>query len=357
MAILDEARTYYRDLSGLSARSLRLILARWRRVDRRDIAGSWLRLLPDVAAIAMAAQTVAAELADPYLAAVLSEGGPPRYRVNPEAYAGATPEGQPVESLLYQPVTHALHDIGRGVRAGTALADAAGDLAMYARTLTADAGRLAVAAGMGARPDVTGYYRMLVPPSCARCAILAGRRYAVNQGFNRHPRCDCVHIPVREAVDDLALDARKAIEAGKVTGLSEADRRAIVEFGADPAQVVNARRGMYRAGGASFTTTGTTRRGVAGARLLARDLARAEGGITAAQGTFRNLTFDRLKAAQYAELLRKGTTFARPTGTGRVQTYAYRYARSRRLTPEQILTDATSREDAIRLLIDNGYII
>src|SRR5690606_32784856 len=40
-----------------------------------------------------------------------------------------------------------------------------------------------------------GYTRMLNPPSCSRCAILAGRWFRWNDGFQRHPQCDCVHIP------------------------------------------------------------------------------------------------------------------------------------------------------------------
>ena len=38
-----------------------------------------------------------------------------------------------------------------------------------------------------------GYVRMLNPPSC-RCSVLAGRFYRWNNGFLRHPKCDCVHV-------------------------------------------------------------------------------------------------------------------------------------------------------------------
>lgn len=83
--------------------------------------------------------------------------------------------------------------------------------------------------------------------------------------------CDCRHIPASEDVaGDLTTDPRKAIEFGKVTGLSEADTKAIVEDDADPSQVINARQGMYTAGGRKSTTSGATRRGLAGQRLGAR---------------------------------------------------------------------------------------
>lgn len=170
--------------------------------------------------------------------------------------------------------------------------------------------------------------------------------------------CDCVHIPVRDTDDSLRFDARRAIEAGQVKGLSKADTRAILEFGADPSQVINASKGMFTAGGRTYTRTGTSRRGIAGARILARDIERALGGLESVQGrTFRNMTFSRTKALEYAELFRKGTTYKRVTKTGRAQTYAFRYSKSHRPTPETILATAKSREEAIRLLINNGYIL
>ncbi|MGW1057614.1 VG15 protein [Micromonospora rubida] len=357
MGTLTAARSYYRDLSWLSRQVTGRVLRLWRTVDRSDMSRSWLSMLPHASAIVVAGQTVAAELADPYLVRVLDEQDP-RWEVNPEAFAGATPDGDPIGSLLYLPVIDAKQRIAAGVSVGAALREAQEPLTRYAHTTVEDAGRLAVAAGMGARPHAVGWYRMLQPPSCARCAILAGRYFRYNTGFDRHDKCDCVHIPVQEADDSLLFDARKAIEAGQVRGLSRADTRAVVEFGADPSQVVNAKRGMYRAGGRTFTTTGTTRRGVAGARILARDMQRTLAGIESVRDReFRNFTFDRLRAAEYAELFRQGTTSTRLTRSGRVQSYAYRFARSPRPTPEQILADAPSRDEARRLLINNGYIL
>jgi hypothetical protein len=355
---LADARLYYADLSRLNRQAAALVLRLWRGVDRGDISRSWLALLPDVAAVVVAAQVVAAELADPYLDRVFADADQPKRAVDPEAFAGLTPAGEPVASLMYLPAIDAKERIAAGTSPGSALRMAEKPLTMYARTTVADAGRLSTAAGMGARPHAAGWYRMLQPPSCSRCAILAGKFYRYNRGFRRHPKCDCIHIPVREADDSLLFDARKAIEAGKVTGLSKANTRAILEFGADPSQVVNALRGMYLAGGRKFTTTGTTRSGIAGARILARDIQRQLAGIESVQGrTFRNYTFDRMKANEYAELFRKGKTYTRTTRTGRQQSYAYRFARSPRPTPEQILADARSRDEAIRLLINNGYVL
>lgn len=348
------ALAYQQDLTRLGTQVLQLLLQLWAQVDRAAISESWVRLIPEASAIVVAGQTVAAELADPYLSQVLA-GAAAAAAVNPEAFAGATPAGQPVESLVYLPAIDAKQRIQAGTSVAGSLRQARAPLAMYAHTTVTDAGRLAVTSGTAARPHAAGYYRMLQTPSCARCAILAGKFFRWNAGFQRHPRCDCGHIPVQEADDSLAFDARKAIEAGKVTGLSKADAEAIA-LGADPAQVVNAKRGMYTAGGRKFTTEGTTRTGIAGARILARDLARALGEDVRGR-TFTNVTFDRLKAAQYTELLRKGKTYTRLTGAGRRQSYAYRFARTPRPTPEQILAGAMSREDAVRMLTNFGYLL
>lgn len=359
MAARTAAVRYYRDLARLGDQTSGLIRRLWRRVDRGDITDSWRRALPDATAVLIAGQIVAAELADPYLTDVLGDDGPPARRVQPEAFAGSTPAGKQLDDLLYLPVIGTKERIAAGASARGALRQEERTLDAYVLSTVSDAGRLAVAAGMGTRPHAAGYYRMLQPPSCDRCAILAGRFYRYNQGFKRHPGgCDCVHIPVQEADDSLVFDARKAIAAGQVTGLSKADTAAIVDFGADPAQVINAKRGVYAIGAERFTTTGTTRRGVAGARILERDLQRSLGGADGVRGrTFRNMTFSRQRALEATELLRQGKTYTRRTKSGRLQSYAYQFTRSARPTPEQILADAGSREEAVRLLTNYGYIL
>jgi hypothetical protein len=134
---------------------------------------------------------------------------------------------------------------------------------------------------------------MLSPPSCSRCVILAGRFYAVNAGFARHPRCDCVHIPVAESLHSEVTSPRAYFDnldpAEQDKTFTRAGAQAIRD-GADPAQVVNARRGMQ----------------------------------TAADG--------RLYTTEAA-------------------------GRRPRLMPEQIYADAANREDAIRLLKRFGYLL
>lgn len=107
-------------------------------------------------------------------------------------------------------------------------------------SLVADAGRAAESVATTVRPR-TGYVRYLSPPSCSRCAVLAGRVYRYSQGFQRHPGCDCVMVPTTVANPTFTQDPVDLMERGQVTGLSKADRKAIAD-GADMGLVVNVRR-------------------------------------------------------------------------------------------------------------------
>lgn len=115
----------------------------------------------------------------------------------------------------------------------------------------ADAARTAAQVEMNAQPGFDKYVRLLVPPSCKRCVVLAGREYDQFEAFDRHERCDCVHVPVAsldEALQrGLVRDGRELVERGQVRGLSKADTQAILD-GADVGQVVNATRGTRQPG-------------------------------------------------------------------------------------------------------------
>src|SRR5690606_25895161 len=127
-----------------------------------------------------------------------------------------------------------------------------------------DVARQSEAVAIAARPAVTGYVRMVNPPSCSRCAVLAGRFYRWNDGFQRHPRCDCRHVPTTEAnAGDIVtaprdyFDSLDAAEQDRI--FTQAGAEAI-RLGADPAQVVNARRGMAYAQDEVVTYSGMRRR-------------------------------------------------------------------------------------------------
>jgi hypothetical protein len=108
----------------------------------------------------------------------------------------------------------------------------------------------------------TSYVRVLNPPTCKRCAVLAGRVYRWSSGFQRHPGCDCTMVPTDDHRDTnpLLTDPLEAIKSGQVRDLSAADRKAIVEDGADPSKVINVSAGITAPGGYKATTTGVTKR-------------------------------------------------------------------------------------------------
>lgn len=107
-------------------------------------------------------------------------------------------------------------------------------------SLVQDAARAAESVAVTARPRVA-WVRYLNPPSCSRCAVLAGRVYRYSDGFLRHPGCDCTMIPTTLANPAFHHDPTKLLEQGLVTGLSKADRKALAD-GADFNQVVNVRQ-------------------------------------------------------------------------------------------------------------------
>lgn len=152
------------------------------------------------------------------------------------------------------------------------------------------AGRSAVGSSMAGKRTIQGYVRVVQPPACSRCIILAGTEWGWNKGFQRHPKCDCVHLPTtlvarhqgRGRVESdrftpttrpgagapgfinprAYFDTLSRVEQDRVFG--QAGARAIRE-GGDMSQIVNARRGMYTttAYGRTVQATreGTTRRG------------------------------------------------------------------------------------------------
>lgn len=158
------------------------------------------------------------------------------------ALIGVASDGRPLGSLLEQATT------GQ-------------HLVRIAVTQVADASRVAAGLEITVRPEV-GWTRMVNPPCCARCAILAGKFYRWNVGFDRHPGCDCSHIPTREDVSDaVSTNPQALFEQGHVNGVTQAERKAIAA-GADLNQVVNARRSIYMdPAGRRLTHESTTARG------------------------------------------------------------------------------------------------
>jgi hypothetical protein len=219
------------------------VRAEWARMGR-DLDASWASLGPRILLLTASAQLGAARDGAAYVPETLGElGAPvdPVADVAPEGFAGVASDGRPLESLLYGAVTHAKTELGLSGDPGQALAAGGVALSMYVHTQVADAARGAASVAIAARPGV-GWTRMVNPPCCGRCAILTGRVYRYSQGFRRHPRCDCRHIPATEDVaGDVTTSPDGLFREGLVRGLTKGQRAALAE-GADPGRVVNASR-------------------------------------------------------------------------------------------------------------------
>lgn len=355
MSALSVARQH----SAARLRLIRPVVAEgrrlWRQVDANDLR-SWDLHLARLATVLAGAQLAAAQAADTYVDDVLATQGhapDPSGRLVAAALAGVASDGRTLDGLLGTPTTAVTEALRRGVPVSRALAGGEAALTMILSTQVADAGRVADGIAIAARPG-TGWVRMLNPPACSRCAVLAGKFFRYNKGFDRHPRCNCTHIPATEAGSgDLRVDPREYFdslrEAEQDKLFTKKGARAIRD-GADIGQVVNARRGMGTAGrnelgervgrlaetrvfGQDVFTTleGTTRRGLAGQRLIAEG-ARLTG-----------------ESAETVRRRSRAGDVERTVTRQRVQVP--------RLMPEEIYRQAKDRDDALRLLRRFGFII
>lgn len=284
------------------------------------------KIMAQLFAVITAGQLGAAKDGAAYVLASLEEqgfDGASLLKVNPAAFAAgyATSPGnpglaRPMESLLRLIPGQAA---GLGGSVEQQLATGGRFLDLIARSQVSMAGQMATGAGIASRVKV-GYYRHVNPPCCKDCALQAGKFFRHNVGFARHPHCDCVHLPCyQESVPDGYTDQPRL---DQITGLTDAERKA-VQDGGSLSMVVNAQRGAS----GMFTLESTTKRGYA--RYLTRAI-------------------DRNRGVDFRDVV----TTAR---TGKARTVT-RQAQAR-LTPEGIYAVARNQEEAVLLLIKNGYVV
>jgi hypothetical protein len=313
---------HYRAQQALIVATLALVRREWARMGP-DFDVSWAALGRRILLLTTSAQLGAARSGAAYVPATLAELGTPVdpvAEVLPAAFAGVASDGRPLDSLLGESVIKAKVARGGGAPVDQALTVGGRALDMYVHTQVADAARGAASVAIVTRPTI-GWVRLVNVPCCPRCAILAGKWFGWNDGFERHPQDLCRHIPAPESVSgDLGTTPAALFAGGHVRGLSEGEQRAIAD-GADPGQVVNARRGRQ----GMSTSEGTTKRGLYG-------------------GYVRNAD---------GSLSRRDASEFRRTGGGRRR---YQRTTQRRLTPDAIYDMAADREHALDLLRQYGYI-
>lgn len=301
----------------------------WRRMGT-DFDASYARLEPALLAVLFAAQERVADGALAYVPAVLGDPPEPVYGSEGSRFVGVAGDGLPVASMAYGAVVQAKMAVAQGLDVADALARGGRHLTLASGTMLSDTGRAAEKVSGGAH-RVKRWTRMLNPPSCGRCVILAGMTAHKSEAFDRHPGCDCRNVPASEDTgDDARTDPRAYLnglseaEQDRVLG-SKANGRAFRD-GADMNQLINA----YRKAGAvrpaqvygqniKYTREGTTRRGHA---------------------------YWQMSQAQYIKeqsVFRDGSKYAR--------------LKAPRLMPESIYKIAKDDADAKRLLKLYGWVV
>jgi len=289
----EAALSHYRAQQRLTVATLSLTKSAWGRVQFEDLDASWARVSPLMVSIVSRAQLGAARNGLVMVPAALAQQG---QSVPAEAAVDATAfAGWASDGRSLDSLL-----VGAKIRAKEQQSLEAGLswLQMVAHTMVADASRQAAQVDMFTRPRI-GYVRAVNAPCCQRCAVLAGKFSRSDVAFQRHPKCDCINVPTQEGATHPGV----VIGPGDIKDLTKAQRAAI-DDGADMNQVINSHRAGARSKNGLTTTEGATRRGVAGKAL----------------------------------------------GAGRGK-------RAARLTPEGIYRIASDRDEALRLLQANGYLL
>lgn len=273
MSVPSAVVSQYKASQRLQSQAALAARRAWSQVQAGLISQSWEIILRNSGLIATvsAAQLANATSGAGYSAGALAQQGlyePPQAFVNPAGFAGVAADGRPLEGLLYSTAPYVKSLIGGGMDVSAAVGAGAKHVQMLVMTTVADAGRGAAGVDIASRRGV-GYVRMLNPPSCSRCSVLAGKFYRWNAGFQRHPRCDCIHVPAKGA-DAARSEGLIHDPYEYFNSLSELEQNRLytqsgaqaIRDGADLFQVVNSRRGMKPGG--LVTTEGTSRRGAYG---------------------------------------------------------------------------------------------
>lgn len=284
LAAVAEQDANQRRIANLAEATVRNL---WRRMRGRRWSTAWRDDVgPQVVEVISGAQGATAARSATYAAAALSElrmdAADPN-PIDPDGFTGITGAGFPIGERAYSAVLATVNSYydnrTRGAddadSARSALADGERYMAAVAAEILADVTRAAEAVAFASRPWVDGFVRSPEPGACSRCIVLAGKFYLFNEGFQRHPRCRCNHVPAPPFKDDRDRLLNATSPDRYFGSLSKAEQDATfgeagadaIRAGADIGQVVNARRGMSKAQvfgrDVIVTSEGTTRRGLA----------------------------------------------------------------------------------------------
>lgn len=273
------------------AAALASIRRSWSRMGL-DFDSTWPLVLPLITQALTTAQGRLLDDVSPYVTTALRDTGqrvPEEvFTPNLSRFVGVTGGGVALNDALSGTISRTKGLVAGGMPARSAMLNTGNWLMRVAGTILSDTARGGEQLAMKSRS--IGYYvRMLEPPSCGRCVVLAGKRYSSSEAFARHPGCDCRHVPITEAsaADGLVASLPEYLDGADDEQLvrmfgSKANAQAYKD-GADANQLINAYRNgsVYKAqvGGRSVlaTTEGVTRRGFAYTRMSTADYLTAQG--------------------------------------------------------------------------------
>ena len=255
MQTLQAATDHYLLQQKISVSTVSGAKKLWNRMGS-DFDTSWRTIRPEMLTFVQTGRMAAAVSAASYTPQLLAETGQALDSVGqiiPAAFVAYAPDGRAMESLLDTAVIRSKMAVAGGATATEALSAGGKWLTGTLLTVMSDTGRSVVSADIIQRPKVGGYVRMLNTPSCSRCVILAGKWFRWNEGFQRHPKCDCIHVPA--ATEKFAKEqgyvsdpyeyfkSLSVKDQERLFGKNEAE--AIREFGADIYRVMNVKmRGL-----------------------------------------------------------------------------------------------------------------
>ena len=186
------ARGFYRQQQITARQAGKAAQRIWGSVTIGALDEAWRASGPQLVRVMSAGQQQAAAPADAYVGSTLTADGgdsQPAGQLDVSAFVGRSADGRSLTSLLYEPWIETRWRLANGQSGPESLQGGLATLIRQFGTEIPDAGREAVGASLAGNKAAGGYVRVLTPPSCARCVVLAGKHYKYSAGFQRHPHC------------------------------------------------------------------------------------------------------------------------------------------------------------------------
>lgn len=180
MALEQVVAAHYRRSSATTRQVVAAVLAIWRATGPSGFRDELVRAAGLVAfgqlTQAIRAATYLQDLADEY------DWDRAPMQIVPRAFAGTSADDRPLVDVLSYATQRAWTMLDAGADYATANTSATATLTRIVVNETTQAGINAERVAMVAQPQATGYVRFLSPPSCGRCAVLAGKWFQWNTG-------------------------------------------------------------------------------------------------------------------------------------------------------------------------------